>query len=214
MLATMHGRQRRWEPTPWLTPALAFVVGWTGPMAARAAPFNEGDWAERSRAVLAPFKAELAATLRQGLEQGSEHAIRVCQVQAPTLGAQFSGEQVEVGRTSHRLRNPDNRPRDWIQPLLEDQLTDPESRESRVVRLPDGGVGYVEPIVVQPLCLTCHGASLDSATTTALRERYPNDEATGFRLGEFRGLFWVQWAESAALTPPAEPARRHPQAAD
>ena len=55
-------------------------------------------------------------------------------------------------------------------------------------------VGYVEPIITQPLCLRCHGDSIDEATRAAIAERYPDDEAVGFERDELRGLFWVELA--------------------
>ena len=56
-------------------------------------------------------------------------------------------------------------------------------------------MGYVEPIVAQPLCLTCHGKAISEATRAALAERYPDDKATGFEKGDLRGLFWVEFRE-------------------
>ena len=60
------------------------------------------------------------------------------------------------------------------------------------VELAGGGLGYVEPIRIKPPCLACHGASLAPATADELAERYPEDQATGYKLGELRGLFWAE----------------------
>ena len=62
----------------------------------------------------------------------------------------------------------------------------------------DGRVGYVEPIHLLPMCLVCHGESIDASLADRIREKYPDDRATGFREGEFRGLFWVKLREEAA----------------
>ncbi len=152
---------------------------------------------ERAQAVVGSFKQELQAALRDGLAEGPENAIQICQVQAPEIGERLSRGGIVVGRTSHRLRNPGNAPRPWMEPLLGDYATGREERSWRAVRLEGGSVGYVEPIYVQPLCLKCHGADLDEPVAGRIQALYPNDEATGFEPGDFRGLFWVTMDERA-----------------
>jgi hypothetical protein len=53
-------------------------------------------------------------------------------------------------------------------------------------------VGYVEPIFVQPLCLTCHGTELAPELEAAIEQHYPSDEATGYVAGDLRGMFWAE----------------------
>ena len=54
-------------------------------------------------------------------------------------------------------------------------------------------VGYMEPIIVKPLCLHCHGKSLSPAVKSELKESYPQDKATGFSVGDLRGFFWAEF---------------------
>ena len=152
-------------------------------------------WLDRGAAVLSPFKKQLKAELMQGMKKGTANAIDVCRVQAPAIARAAGSESVLMGRTSHRLRNPTNTPRPWMKPLLEAYLENPADRSPRVVKLEGGGVGYVEPILTMPLCLTCHGNSISEATRTALDKSYPDDEAIGFENGDLRGLFWVEFKE-------------------
>ena len=148
-------------------------------------------------AVVRPFKRELMAALTAGLADGAVSSIDVCRLQAPELAAAAGSATIEVGRTSHRLRNPANAPRAWVEPLLAAYLADPADREPRTVGLPGGGTGYVEPIQIQPMCLACHGERLAPAVRAELGRLYPQDRATGFREGDFRGLFWVEFAPTA-----------------
>ena len=74
----------------------------------------------------------------------------------------------------------------------------PEAGAYRTVDLGPRGVGYVEPIHLQPLCATCHGESIEPTLLEAIRSRYPEDQAVGFRVGELRGLFWAVVARDAA----------------
>lgn len=146
----------------------------------------------RGAAQLAPFKRELQAALQAGLAQGPVEAIAACRVKAPEIAQSLSHEGVRVGRASHRLRNPANVAPDWAAPILAAYVADASDRTPRAVPLGDGRVGYVEPILVQPPCLVCHGESLAPPVAARIAELYPADRATGFRVGDLRGVFWVE----------------------
>ena len=72
--------------------------------------------------------------------------------------------------------------------------TDPEDREPAVVLIDEHTVGYVEPIFMQPLCVTCHGAELAPDLEAKLDELYPGDQARGYVAGDLRGVFWAELA--------------------
>ena len=148
---------------------------------------------ERGPELLAPFKTELQQALRDGLAQGPAEAIAVCRLKAPEISDSLSHDGVRMGRTSHRLRNPDNASPDWVSPVLEDYIKSEADREPRVVPLSNDRVGYVEPILLQPLCLTCHGETLAPDIASRINELYPEDRATGFDVGDLRGVFWVEF---------------------
>jgi hypothetical protein len=115
-----------------------------------------------------------------------------CQLEAPEIAAALSQDGVRVGRTSHRLRNPSNSSPDWVSPILDSFLANPSGRAPKSVRLPNGRSGYVEPIFIQPLCLTCHGTDISPPVAARISELYPDDEAVGFEVGDLRGVFWVE----------------------
>lgn len=148
--------------------------------------------AERARAALQPFQRDLMGALRSGLEEGVVEAIDVCSVQAPELAARHAQAGFELGRTSDRLRNPDNRAPDWVAPLWQQMLADPEAAAARTVRLTDGDIGHVQPIRVAPLCLACHGSELAPEVAAAIDARYPEDRARGYAAGDLRGTFWIR----------------------
>ncbi len=146
-----------------------------------------------ARAALQPFKSQLMAALQAGLTTGYAAAIDACRVEAHEIARSHTTDRLRLGRTSHRLRNPANAPKPWLEPIL-DELREAQPGEIayRLVPLDDGRAGYAEPIYLRPMCLGCHGDELDPETRRRLRERYPEDRATGFAAGEFRGLFWVE----------------------
>jgi len=149
---------------------------------------------ERGATLLAPFKASLKNALRAGLEQGTDVAIDVCKLQAPEIAAELSVKDVRVGRSSHRLRNSANSPPDWVSPLMEAYLEAPVARSPVAIELAGDLTGYVEPIIVQPLCLVCHGTSIEPAIAARIDALYPDDEATGFDVGDLRGVYWAEFA--------------------
>jgi|AntRauTorcE11897_2_1112592.scaffolds.fasta_scaffold41997_2 predicted small lipoprotein YifL len=194
----------RFEVAPFLhsTPrhllAAALVIALAGCSQAGPEPADQ-EASERARAVLQPFQRDLMGALRGGLEQGVVEAIDVCSVQAPELAARHAPGDIELGRTSDRLRNPDNRAPDWVAPLWERMRADPENAAPRTVRLADGDLGHVQPIRVAPLCLACHGSELAPEVAAAIDARYPEDRARGYAAGDLRGTFWIR-------LPPMDPA--------
>lgn len=175
-------------------------------LAANAAQAD--DRLERSRSIAAGFQQELGARLQSALASGGPvSAIEVCSEAAPVMAARASAESgARVGRTALRLRNPANLPDADAAAVLagfQDRVTagtplPVEHFESRG----DGGARYMRAIVMQPLCVTCHGANLAPEVAEAVAAHYPSDRATGFEVGELRGAFIIDWpgqAEEHAL---------------
>ena len=151
------------------------------------------DPATRGAELLGPFKSELMQALSSGMQEGPAAAIEVCSEVAPGIASSLSVDGVRMGRSSHKLRNPANVPPEWLEPLIAAYASGTGEMQPQTVALGDGRSGYAEPIRVQPLCLTCHGTELDPGIAAQIAENYPADEATGFGVGEFRGVFWVEF---------------------
>jgi hypothetical protein len=147
----------------------------------------------RGAELLAPFKMELKSALTAGMAKGPVSAISVCRDQAPRIATALSTDQVRMGRSSHRLRNPENTAPEWVAPILDGYLAEPDSRKPATVAIAEGREGYVEPILVQPVCLTCHGPALADDVGARIAELYPDDRAVDFQEGDFRGVFWVEY---------------------
>ena len=148
---------------------------------------------EQARAKLGRLKTELKAALMAAAQGGNlERAVTECQVQAPVVTAAQMKEGVKIGRSALKLRNPANTAPEWVVPLMQElsREAQPEGK-FRDVSLPEGHFGYVEAITTSPMCEGCHGADVDEAVSAKLAELYPDDEATGFSAGSFRGVFWV-----------------------
>lgn len=161
-------------------------------------PSSAADPAAEAAAAIGRVREELANALREALAEGPAHAIDVCRVEAPRIAQRAAARGISVGRTSRRLRNPANAPEDWMVPFLEEfEGSEPKPGQFRTVDLGPRGTGYVEPISVQPLCTTCHGENVEPGLLERIREQYPDDQAVGYRVGDFRGLFWAVVANPA-----------------
>jgi hypothetical protein len=125
-------------------------------------------------------------------------AVAVCRDEAPAIAAEVIAESgVQVGRTSHRLRNQANVPRPWMRAFLAAAAGKPAA-EVRPVAVDLGDrVGVLRPIAVGTPCLKCHGPAegIDPLVREVLARAYPLDKAVGFAPGELRGFFWAEAAK-------------------
>lgn len=151
----------------------------------------------RGAALAMPFKMALKNALLEGMEEGPDAGVDYCKIRAEDIAEQLSGDGVKVGRSSHRLRNPNNVAPDWVQPVLDEWSNDAGNAAPVAMTLPEDRVGYIEPIMVQAMCLNCHGTELSEDVALRLQALYPDDEATGFSVGDFRGVLWVEYPASA-----------------
>ena len=147
----------------------------------------------RGAELLLPLKQDLKQALVAGMQKGPTHAISICKDQAPVITDALASEDIQLGRTSHRLRNPVNVAPEWVDIALQAYLDAGSDRSAVVVPLANNRTGYVEPILTKPLCLACHGDSLAPDIVAQIQAKYPEDEATGFKLDDLRGVFWVEY---------------------
>lgn len=153
------------------------------------------------RAISAQFAAELKAALERAIAaNGLASAVEVCSDEAPRIGARLSRKHgVTAARTALKLRNPGNAARPWQRAGLEafeKQLASGAKAETLEFfeAQTDGSAYYLKAIATAPLCTSCHGETIALDVQRALSRRYPRDQATGFKVGDLRGAFSVEWA--------------------
>ena len=154
--------------------------------------FDEQKTLDAGADAVLPFKRGMKAALMAGLREGPSSAIAACRVEAPKLAAEASTGGARVGRTSTKLRNPANAPKPWMLPILDRYARGAPERVPAAVVIDADTVGYVEPIYLQPLCVSCHGTAIDPELQSVLDELYPDDQATGYAPGDWRGVFWAE----------------------
>jgi hypothetical protein len=167
-----------------------------------------------TEAVVVALGSEAAQELASSLigrlqavlaEEGAAGAVAFCSAEGLPLTAEASREAgFDIKRTSSRIRNPANAP-DLLERAALDHFeatqASGDSLPARFVqRLPGGeGYRYYQPLRVQPFCVQCHGPADEQAegVPDVLAEHYPDDEASGYSAGEFRGLIRVAIPTSA-----------------
>jgi hypothetical protein len=149
----------------------------------------------------------LASDLRQSLmnnlsekitKDGVEDAVSFCHVNVKPIAkaaAKNRLDKYEFGRTSHKVRNAENKPQPWAMQYLKEfeHTKKGEIKKDYIIhQLDQGKRVYLEPLFVEAKCLMCHGENIQQKVSTKIKELYPEDKATGFKLGEFRGFIWVK----------------------
>lgn len=146
------------------------------------------------------FKA-LSQALTTAIEEGGvEHAIQFCNVQAlPITDSMAQLFHADVQRVSLKNRNPvnlaDSIEAGFIYRLEQKMLNGIEVNDTLFVSS-DGKMTFLAPILMAPACLKCHGTEgkeMTSQTLAAIGQLYPQDKATGYQLGELRGLWRVRF---------------------
>lgn len=173
---------------------------------------------ERGRRIAAEAFTVLSSELRRALETGGfTNAIRLCSVKAlPLTKLVGDTNQVRLRRVSHRARNPANQADSEELRIIEcyqQMLAEGVRNLAPIVVHPSTNrVTFYAPIVLNlPLCLACHGepgSTLLPQAAELLPRLYPEDRATGFRLGDLRGLWRIDFKpEALTNAPPAEVSR-------
>ncbi len=160
---------------------------------------------ERVVQIGGPAAAELLRTLvgrlTSALEEGGpSEAMKLCSTEAMPLTRMVEAglpQPLFLKRTSFRYRNPENAPDSGEEAALiffERAIQEEgEAPTHFVQRVSEGELRYYQPLFVGGVCLGCHGDSdsMDPGIKRMLWERYPEDLATGYEVGAFRGLVRV-----------------------
>jgi hypothetical protein len=171
------------------------------PLLAIDAPGPPADPLELGAEALAPFKSALRGALMGGMQSGGPTAaLEVCQTEAMVITANSQGEMT-VGRATNQPRNPANTASGWMTSVLEHYASVPRAAAAPVaVPIDEETWGYAEPIFVGEPCLACHGEP-SPEVQAMLSERYPTDQATGYQVGDLRGIFWATGTLEPVIIP-------------
>lgn len=160
---------------------------------------------QSTRSIAGDLLGQLGQKLKAAMStDGPVAAVSVCKESAPAIARQLSvANDAKVTRVGTRVRNQNmGIPNAWQKEALtqfEARLSQGEkAADIEYWQVADNGHGkselrYAKAIAVQPQCLSCHGSAQDIAAPLAekLRIEYPNDQATGYSVGQLRGAVVV-----------------------
>jgi hypothetical protein len=190
---------------------LPFTLLLAGSLATSCLADTPPDPSEAGPKIVAAAFAQLSAALGDALSKGGPtNALSVCSEKAPDIATAVGREHgVTLRRATVRPRNPKNAADTREQQVLvvfAEAMARKEAPKPQTQREPDGSASFFAPIVLaNPLCLQCHGKpgqEVAASTQAAIRAKYPEDQATGYALGELRGLWRVNFPAPTANPKP------------
>ena len=163
-------------------------------------PDPDKKYADIGGAASAKLMQSLKGALAKAIaDSGISGAIRVCSDQALAITAEIDAQSdsiTDIRRITDRFRNPHNAPDQADLDALaffRGYQTEHDGLPAYHIVRSAGELRYYQPLVIQPLCLNCHGksGSMDDQTIAAINRLYPEDMAVGYDLGDLRGLVRV-----------------------
>lgn len=151
-------------------------------------------------------QSELIRNLTEAIERGgTEHAVEFCNTRiSPLMDSLSDFHHAEISRLSLNNRAPGNAPDSRLeQQQMEayQALSEKHQYLKDTIYNLDNRAVYFKPIVLtNALCLRCHGKpreQIDTATFNKITELYPEDKATDYELGDFRGTWKVEFEKAA-----------------
>ena len=155
---------------------------------------------DEGRANAMKLGKSLKTTLQGAMKSGGPvAAVKVCNSTASPIAEKVTAETGwAVGRTSLKLRNPDNAPDEWELAVLnkfEERKVageSPKTLEYGETVMVDGKetFRFMKAIPTGKVCMNCHGGDQVKAEVAELIEQlYPDDKARGYKPGDLRGAF-------------------------
>lgn len=166
--------------------------------------FTEQEAMAEGAKISGQSQSVLAGVLQQKIqESGFEHAVNFCNVNARAIADSLSLEyNATVRRTSFRVRNSENTPDSLDRVMLakfEYAFENDEKPVQSVIQDEQGNYRYYNPILIAPVCLNCHGMpgeELSADLHALILEKYPEDDAVEYELGDLRGAWVVEFANA------------------
>jgi len=169
-----------------------------------ASPDKQQQFVADSKKLIKALASDLQHTMKTAVKSGGfEQAVSACQIQAPMIKQGHNQDSdLKIKRTSLKWRNPNNSPDDWERQVLlafeqkkQAGISIKKLHHSEVIKTETAlEYRFMKAIPIKPVCLKCHGdeKQIAAPVATALKQQYPLDNATQFKLGDIRGAFSVR----------------------
>jgi len=155
----------------------------------------------KGKQVVGKVGSALISQLTGVLNAGApiDSAVRYCNTIAyPLVDTLAKDQAILVKRVSNKFRNPADAPNEREKAVLarfRQGMNEGQDVPAPVLEPIDAQtIGYYQPIMVMELCLKCHGEvgkDIAERDYQTIKELYPQDKATGYRVGDLRGMWTV-----------------------
>ncbi len=145
----------------------------------------------------------LSGQLQQAMAEGGiGNAIEYCNVHALPLTDSLTQAMhvVSIKRTTEKYRNPENAPTskeaeqfsEYKKLKLQEKPLKPQLKQ-----YVEGEVVFYAPIELKGQCLSCHGSiEAMGEDYDIIKAKYPSDKATGYKVGDLRGMWSITMKKS------------------
>jgi hypothetical protein len=138
-------------------------------------------------------------------EQGIIKAVQYCSIEAENISDSLSAVyNARIKRITDKPRNPDNAANEYELQLMSDFRNKMASGSDLSPALieEENRMTFYAPITLNtPLCLNCHGergTDIRPEAFITIQLLYPKDKATGYKMGDLRGLWKVVFEDEIA----------------
>lgn len=143
----------------------------------------------------------LSSNLKNAMAKGGvEYALQFCNVEAiPLTDSLSKNHDVSIRRASHKPRNPYNTADSLEAKVIKQYINKLKSGEELkpVTYSDENRITFHAPITItNSLCLNCHGKvneDISKENLATIKDLYPKDQATGFSMGDLRGVWTVRF---------------------
>ncbi len=146
------------------------------------------------------FKSKISQTAEKG---GLPAVVNFCHDNTHKITDSIGkSHHVIIRRTSHKLRNTDNKADIDEEAVINEYLKlQKEKKQMSPIVLKDtqGYVHFYAPIKTKPECMSCHGTpgkDIPENIYQMIKEKYPHDQATGFKVGDLRGIWDIKFLQN------------------
>ena len=162
----------------------------------QATDVDQAQLKQEAIGIVKRFGGTLKPELKQALESGGPaHAVSICADKAPSIAQQLRAETGwYVTRVSLKARNSKTAiPDAWEKKVLERfdqrQARGETAEKMAFSEVVDGRFRFMKAQAVEAVCLNCHAAEIEPEVEAVLKQKYPDDLARGYTLGQIRGAF-------------------------
>jgi hypothetical protein len=166
---------------------------------AQVAPQDSASYIALADSLALQAQKALLATLLEAISQkGFDGAVAFCHANAlPITDSVSKAHMTGIRRIASRFRNPLNAPGGFDAEVLGAMAESHAQgiKPTSVFRLTDtAALVYVPIFLGMPVCLGCHGEpekDIAPSTLAVISEKYPGDQAIGFKTGDLRGAWQI-----------------------